>query len=482
MKTLVNGLGAMSLLIGPVFAAAPESGQPQGQVVQGEEARATHAPSITVLSQVATDGPPFAIVGSFNSNDAPPVTVLQPVQASGVEAVAGDGNTLQPNLFFSTPNSADVEKQMQQMRERLANPDQRAQLLAEQRASIQRQYPDAELVLRIDAATKEKLFDALADQQLRQMDELYNRAPATRTYLDTYSQAQRETQRLDALREVLGDQGLERFQNYKATLGERFQIRSLTSRLAPGSELKPDQQEQLIALMHEQNQRQYDVLRSPRRFMLSSNGKLPSREEMQRQSTLESIALNEESLRNMQASNRELSQRAAAFLTPDQLAAFSQMNADNERQQRQWIASARAQVGLDPTMSAREAAEANAPLETRKPIEGDVQLEISLVVNRGAPTVVNRTIRNGEVVTIEAGEGLVVEATPTLYDDHWLDVKMAYYEQERTGKRLLQSGASFGTLMRMPNGQQGHRSHNESVVTGSSKGYAIETEVSATPL
>jgi hypothetical protein len=183
----------------------------------------------------------------------------------------------------------------------------------------------------------------------------------------------------------------------------------------------------------------------------------------------------------MQESNREVARQAAAFLTPDQLAAFSKMNADNERQTRQWIASARAKAGLDPTMSAREAADANAPPETRKPIEGDVQLEISLVVNRGAPTVVTQTIRNGEVVTIDAGEGLIVEATPTLYDDHWLDVKMAYYEQGRTGKRLLQSGASFGTTTRTPNGVPGHRSRTESVITGS-KGYAVETEVSATPL
>ena len=155
--------------------------------------------------------------------------------------------------------------------------------------------------------------------------------------------------------------------------------------------------------------------------------------------------------------------------------------AQEQEDLRRWIESARAQAGMDPKIPERAAAAADVSEEPRKPIDGQVQLEIRLIVNRSEPTVVTQTVRNGESFTIEAADGLIAEATPTLYDDHWLDVRMTYYEQGAAGKRRLDGGGSFGVQTRMPDGTPNRGGGGRTVITGR-KGYAIETMISATAL
>jgi hypothetical protein len=458
MKTFACRLGTTSVLCSlAILASAAES-------KQTVRARAAAPPA------AATDAPP-AVVEHSNWN------VFQAVQ---LNAVAGDAQAEQGDGTENrlVPATGDQAAQFfQHMKERLADAGQREALRAEQRASIQQQHSEAGRILGLDPATQHKLIELLTDQQMRQLERVYS-GPSPK--FDSYEQAQAMTKHLDALRELLGDAGLDRFQDYETTQGERRQVGLLSARLGAGNELRPDQETRLIALLREQTVRAAEVMPGPRAMLRRLEGRaMPTREEMQRDSQLSTIALNEEIWRRKQVANRELQKQAAEFLSPAQLAELSKFHAQEQDNLQRWIESARAHMGMD--LKIPEHAEAGGPDDVRKPYGGQVQLEIRLTINRGEPKVVTQTVRNGESITFEAADGLIAEATPTLYDDNWLDLKMAYFEQGPAGKRRLQGGGGFGVQTRMPDGTPSRGGGGGTVISGR-KGYAIETMITATAL
>lgn len=436
----------------PVSAA--ESGQAVPARAAAPPAAATNAPSAIVEH---SDGNEFQAV-RFNAVAADP------------QAEQGGADN---QLVFATGEQA--EQIAQSMKERFADPEQHVALRAEQRASVQQQYSEAGRVLGLDPATEHKLIELLTDQQMSHLERMFARSGP-----DFYWEAQATTRHMDALREVLGDEGLDRFRDYMTTLGERRQVGLISARLEAGNELRPDQEERLIALLREQTLRTNEAMRLSGSLLRGFDRReMPSREQLQRESQLSTIAANEAIWRDKQVTNREIEKQAAAFLTRAQLAQLSKFHAQEQERLQRWIESARAQAGMDPKIPERAAAAADVSEKSRKPIDGQVQLEIRLTVNRGEPTVVTQTVRNGESFTFGAADGLVAEATPTLYDDHWLDLQITYYEQGDTGKRPLNGGGTLGVLTRMPDGTLS-RGGGGSIVTTSRKAYAIETMIGAT--
>jgi hypothetical protein len=429
--------------------------------------------------------PPPAAAPPAAATNAPPTIIEHSgenvFQAVELNAVAGDTEAEQGSaenrLFFVTGEKA--EEASRRMRERLADPEQRTALRAEQRASVQQQHAGVGRALGLDPATEKKLIELLTDQQMSHLEQMYS---GSRPDFDSYRQAQATTQRLDALREVLGDEKFDRYQDYTTTLGERRRVSLFSERLGAGNKLRLDQEERLIALLREQNAHRMEEGRMPGWMLRGLEGrKMPSREEMQRESQLSTIAGNEESWRRNEVTNREIEQQAAEFLTPVQLSQWSKYQAQEQDRLRRWIESARAQAGLDPRIPEHAPAAATASEPPRKLFDGLVQIDLRLTVNRGEPTIVTRTVRNGESFTFEAAEGLIAEATPTLYEDHWLSVQMNYYEQDAVGKRRLHGGGSFGVQTRMPDGTPSSGGGGGTVIAGR-KGYAIEAMIGATAL
>ena len=80
-----------------------------------------------------------------------------------------------------------------------------------------------------------------------------------------------------------------------------------------------------------------------------------------------------------------------------------------------------------------------------------------------------------------AGDGLVIEAAPTLYDDHWLDVRTVYYEKDRTGQQRRISTGRYGILTKMPDGSPGIPGGGQAMIVGS-KAYSITEIATAAPL
>jgi hypothetical protein len=188
----------------------------------------------------------------------------------------------------------------------------------------------------------------------------------------------------------------------------------------------------------------------------------------------------EKSWRRQQVDNQELEQKAVAFLTSVQLKELSEYHAQQLRTQQSYVESARAEAGMDPKIPQKS----EAVEEARTLIEALLQVELKLTVNRESTTV-TRMVRNGEPFTVEAAQGLIVEATPVMYEDDSLELQLKYYEDGATGRRRLSGGVTSASYTRHPDGSLRNSGtafgSGGSIVTGR-KGYAVDTALNADKL
>ena len=385
----------------------------------------------------------------------------------------------------------EASQHIQEMRERLADPAQRAAVRAEQLASVRQSNPELGPALGIDPATELALHELLADHQLEQLDEFHERvaqdahstAP-TAWDEQLHAQAEQETRRIEELRALLGDEKLERFHEFHRTRGARMQVSKLETGLTASHRLTAEQKERLINLWHEHSTR---VLIEHSAMHASPLDRLPSepfasQADLQRQSELQMITMNEQVWRRMPAEDRALRNQAAEFLSATQLAALERMLTERTKHLQGWIEQARVQAGLSRDIPEHADAPPTAQ-PARTPVEGDVQIGIRLTVNRESPAVFTQMTRNGEPVTFTTVDGLRVEATPVLYDDGKYEVRLAYFEEGTSGKQLIGEMGQMGTHTPTRTGiaDLEYAGAGGTVLTGR-KGYAIEVSARVAPL
>lgn len=386
------------------------------------------------------------------------------------------------NRIFFVPFGAHSPS-MEQMRARLADPEQRKAMRAEQRASFEQSYPDAREELKLDSTTHAALIELLTDQYMESLDAMV--ADRRReAWPSIQGMAETENRKLDQLREVLGEDGLERYQEYTATAYERSQVREVDAILGAVDKLSPEQKARLVKLFAEKNQmavpppaplRMSNLLRS--RDPDSPN----FREALQRESQLATIESNQRMLRLRETSNLWMTERAAGFLGPAQNAALAQALDVDMARQRKWIEQARVSAGLDRAIPERQDEEG---IPTRKPAAGEVTLDLFVRVNGGDPVHITHTGPNGEVLKFKASEDLFAEAEWTLFDDNWIDVRLIFFEQGPKGLRRLRGGSGFGTMGRASDdtvagdNDIGTRGGSSTIVTGR-KAYSVELSASA---
>lgn len=378
------------------------------------------------------------------------------------------------NAFQAFGNGSE---RLRRMRERLDDPQQRMSIRAEQRARMLSSHRDIGEVLRLDATTEEKLIELATDLEMDRFDRFYPRTPAQsqdQLWSDLLVQAEQETQHIEKIRQLLGPEKLDRYQAYAATVHERAQVARFQERLDTPHKLNVEQRERLAMLYREHLHREFAKNQSPfspRSRLGEEMRDMPSREELERHSRLQMIASNQASWRRSAQSNEQLRQQASAFLTAPQLAVFAQMQREHADEVRRWTENARVQAGLSPEIPARpEPAEQGV----RTPVVKQVKLSIKVTVNRNEPIYFTHVGNNGEPVTFAAADGLLVQATPTLYDDDFFDVGVAYYEQASTGRRLIGHGSQGGAFVRSASDRPtlAHAEGSGTVITGR-KGYAV---------
>jgi hypothetical protein len=424
----------------------------------------TFAIAMTAVAGAQTDPPTEATQAPANRLEAAPAVQFQ-----------ADSNVFQA----LGPASSTFREQS----ERFRDPQQREAIKAEQRAQILESHRDIAKLLQLDGATATKLIELLVDLKTSELEQFYASAaakPSPGAMSDTLlPRAQRETQKVQALRNLLGQEKLERYQAFETYVNDYRQVEKLDARLDAAYKLSIEQKQRLAELWHEHTRNE---IHSTRFSMRSGSPfgpgtllrQMPSHEEMQRNAQLMTIASNEESWRRMPKADERLRQRAAEFLTPPQLDALAQMNAERADTLRKWIEGARVQAGLSPKIPDEpETTEPPAPT----PVVGDVKLAVKLTVNGGEATHYTDTLRNGESVTFPCA-GLFVEVRPTVYDNDWYDVRVLYYEPDsRGGRRLIGEGGQMGRVTR-----DNHSGGTGGTVITGNQGYAIELSTSAEPV
>jgi hypothetical protein len=365
-----------------------------------------------------------------------------------------------------------------EMQERLRDPQQRAAMRAEHRTYIAAFHPDVARVLNIDVATREKLFDLLADQEMEQLDTQSSSdeppVPMGDLMASMRADAERANKRLEPLRKLLGKHRLARYQRFKETSGERLQVDDLDKRLGAAHKLSADRRDRLVTLLHEQNVATRELRLLDDSLQLPLNN-IPVDDpaalaQMQRRSQLQHLATQEEGWRRMPESDRLLRERAAAFLTPPQLAMLAQMQAEKAQMSRRSIERSRVDAGLSPDIPEQSEGSRSLPA----PVAGEVKISLRLTVNRSQPVDFTHVVNSGETVTFAAPEGLLVEAMPMLFDGQWC-LRMSYYERDSAGKRLIGSLQHIGSTeasAAAPNPDQ--MSFSGTVMVGT-KAYAIGT-------
>jgi hypothetical protein len=383
-------------------------------------------------------------------------------------AVAG-----QRNVFIGGDSQS-----LQRLKEQLNDPQQRAALLAEHRTSIEAGHPDLAEVLGVDDATEQKLFELLAEQQLQRLIEFSERRPMPGPDM-MQGMADSQTKMMEAQRAVLGDAAMERYRDYMDTLGARLQVARFEARLAGADKLQPGQKAKLIALMHEHDPLRATQPSSPRRmYGLEVGAVNRGAQGPQVFAPFHFLERMEEMLKTTLEKDRQLLAAAAGVLTASQLQALEQLRTENATMLRQHLEESRARAGASSALSAvREVQPAD---EERKPLSGDIRIEVTVKVDGGKPTVVKHSGPNGQAVELEV-DGIVVEVTPTLYEGNWLETQLAYYEQAPNGRRRIGNGSQGGMVSQNATGSL-FGGGGSTIVTGSQKAYAVETRVAAAPL
>jgi hypothetical protein len=361
------------------------------------------------------------------------------------------------------------------MRKRLADPQLREELRAEQRTQIDAMHPDLAHVVGLDPRTASELIELLTDQQMSVFDRIHGgelQAPNSVAMTDRVARnAQEGTRRLEELRSLLGEQGFERYRDYQNTLRERLQVTLFEEHLQPGDELTLEQKSRLMSLL------QWQAEQTQRRT-LENRSLVPPAVYDPEALRKQNIAANEKSFWRTQEESRLLISRAAEVLTQRQIDVFARMEADKIDVHRAQLEQVRVDAGMSR--------EIPSPAETdegsgRQPISGQVRLEVSVRVDGGEPVLLCLLTENGKAASFEGPEPLWVETTPTVFADGHANVRFNFWERRDGRRRAVTGWIGIGA-------RTGHR---ESVPLGTicsvasisgSKVYAIELDVRVTPV
>jgi hypothetical protein len=394
-----------------------------------------------------------------------PNSMPQVIQTAPIDGASARGE------LASAVSSEEASASMEALRKRLADPEARAQLRAEQRASLARSHPDLESALGLDPTVTAQLLDTLTEQQLERMEEMLIGDP-TDWLKNPQARADTENRRLAQLQTILGEEGSERYHEYMRTSGQRFQVRLLDARLAPGDKLRPEQQARLVQLLAEQFEQNNASDRGFSQSLSRPIRRVQSSEEMQRESLIEQILYNDDASHRAKESSRGLRERAAAFLTPTQRAELAKMQEEGIAAGQAAMRSMLAQAGITDVEAARALSSKQTELFP-KVVLRPLRIDVHVTVNRNEPFDVSFTGRSGEPQSIEAGDGLTIELTSTLYEHDYVFVNMRYYETERNGtRRLLSGGNGMGMRLNTPTS----RGSGGKVVTGR-RAYAVVCDV-----
>lgn len=204
---------------------------------------------------------------------------------------------------------------------RVSDPAQRAMLVEETRTSLRRQYEGLQKRLNLDAATFDQLLTELAEQNLQPQEAYFRCVVDPKCDLDAFQQRPPALEDRSAqMLALLGPEKFEQFKGYRETMGERESVVQLRGRLDESARLRDDQAEQLVAALSDERTRYVDEMKL--RGATVSGWGMGQLGMLMYPTDSGSI---DQRLSDAAQFSQRLQGRAAALLSPEQLAVFAQM-------------------------------------------------------------------------------------------------------------------------------------------------------------
>ena len=267
---------------------------------------------------------PASLAGGADATGSPSVAYSDSTRAAGIPAAAVPASTSASLPGTATGASKDPVADIntvfaRQQLARLEDPVQRADLLTDARAGLRRQYARLREKLNLSDSAFEQLVSVLAEQAL-QSQEIYLRC-ATTPGCDVQENYKRHPadDRSQELLALLGADKVDELTKYQASIAERDSVAQLRGRLTEANAIRDEQAETLaVALADERERYQRDT---------AARGSQTQGWGTNLGTIYYSADSNSVEQRLVEASqySQRLRQRAAAVLSPAQLAAYNQM-------------------------------------------------------------------------------------------------------------------------------------------------------------
>jgi PAS domain-containing protein len=314
-----------------------------------------------VPTQPATANP-FAAVGK---NEPPPAKAVAGNSAAAGNALVG-GFTAAGPIPMSAHDQERVREQMQASMERqrtlMRDPEYREAMRAQQKMNLVRSNPNLARDLDMTAEQLDRLYDVLAEQSLRAME---NNGPLwsvdgerpDAAKMQEYQRKAMEQQRANEteLRRALGDGKYREWQEYQSMAGVRWEAdRVRTSLASAGVPLDESLAKPLLKTLHQQ---QMKMMQQAAATAASSNanasGRLVMSSSFAPASSPDMLKMQEQSLEMITQHQKRQREALASVLTPEQLKVVEdEHNAEQQMQRAQLrIMRAQQEAGLlDPAV------------------------------------------------------------------------------------------------------------------------------------
>jgi hypothetical protein len=282
---------------------------------------------------------------------------------------------------------------------------------------------------------------------------------------------------MQEISKIFGAGWLDAFIDYRRSASQRMRVDAFDDSLPTENKLSAEQKDAMAQVLAEDFDRQIQDRRNHMgTSRLRSDLGTATVEERARSMQIYGVALNERNLAQMETAQRELLERLATSLTPEQSKVFAQQQQRILDAQRAWVVQQRSHLGLraDDVLDTRDLDPVTPTLST------DVRLQVEFNIDgkRFAKTLVSR---RGGAVSWQTPEGLQVELQPYLVDSDLLmmaDVKM--YETVRGGKQLAHQSSGSVSITNPRKGKPIGKSGGGASVIEGRKGYAFNWSGMAT--
>jgi hypothetical protein len=318
---------------------------------------------IAVPTQPATANP-FATV---RKNEPPPAKAVAGNSAAAGNAIVGRFSASGP-IPMSAPDQERMREQMQASMERqrtlMRDPEYREAMRAQQRMNLVRSNPNLARDLDMTAEQLDRLYDVLAEQSLRAME---NSSPMWSTdggrpdaaQMQEFQRKAMEQQRANEaeLRRALGDGKYREWQEYQSMAGVRWEAdRVRTSLASAGVPLDENLAKPLLKTLHQQQMKMMQQQQAAA-TAASSNANASARLVMSSGfapgSSPDMLKMQEQSLETITQHQKRQREALASVLTPEQLKIVEdEHNAEQQMQRAQLrIMRAQQEAGLlDPAV------------------------------------------------------------------------------------------------------------------------------------